>query len=233
LNAAATVVAAFTVTTQAAVPLQAPLQPVNTEPALAVAVSVTRVPTTTVSLQSVPHATPPGELVTVPDPEPLLVTESVAVAPGAPDPLTPREAESLPTVKVTLPAKLPETVGRNRTVTVCEPPGLSENDPPDTMLNGALTLADPETVPPLVFCTVKVRSSAVLSAVDPKAIELAGVTVKSVLATPLAVGEQALSFPLPSMAVTRAKYVVPAVRAVMLAETVSPDAGVVVDDDTV
>src|ERR1044072_9056309 len=123
LNAAVTVVVALTVTTQAAVPLQAPLQPVNTEPALAVAVSVTRVPTTTVSLQSVPPATPPGELVTVPDPEPLLVTESVAVAPGAPEPLTPREAESLPTVEVTLPAKLPETVGRKRTGTVCEHAG--------------------------------------------------------------------------------------------------------------
>jgi hypothetical protein len=40
------------------------------------------------------------------------------VPPAVAEPLTPRETESLPAVKVTLPAKLPTVVGRNRTVTV-------------------------------------------------------------------------------------------------------------------
>jgi hypothetical protein len=101
------------------------------------------------------------------------------------------------------------------------------------MLKGAPTLADPDTVPLPVFCTVKVRSTGTLTATAPKAVEADGVTVKSAWATPLAAVEHALSLPLTSTAVTRAKYVVPAPRAVTLAETVSPDRGAVVDDDTV
>jgi hypothetical protein len=77
LNVAVTVVAAFTVTAQAPVPLHAPLQPAKTEPAVAVAVSVNGVPGATDSEQSDPHEMPAGALVTVPAPVPLLVTVSV------------------------------------------------------------------------------------------------------------------------------------------------------------
>jgi hypothetical protein len=117
LKVAVTVVAAFTVTAQVVVPVHAPLQPVKTEPAAALAVNVIGVPTTTVSVQSAPHESPPGELVTVPLPVPFFVIVTVAVAPVVDEPLTPRDTESPPAENVTLPAKLPRLVGRNRTTT--------------------------------------------------------------------------------------------------------------------
>jgi hypothetical protein len=100
------------------------------------------------------------------------------------------------------------------------------------MLNGAPTLADPVMLAVLVFCTVKVRSTALLTVALPKLVVAEGVTPKSVWAAPLAEPEHALSFPAPSTAVTRAKYVVPAPRSVMRAVTVCPAGGVAVDDDT-
>jgi len=64
--------AAFIVTEHVLVPLQAPLQPVNVEPAAGVAASVT-VPLNDAE-QLVPQLIPAGLLVTVPVPEPLKVT---------------------------------------------------------------------------------------------------------------------------------------------------------------
>jgi hypothetical protein len=148
------------------------------------------------------------------------------------EPLTPRETESPPALKVTFPAKLPTVIGRNRTMTVRLSPGASEKDPPETILNGATTLAVPEILAPLVFCTVKVRSTVRLTVTLPKLVVPVGVTSKSAWATPLAEVEHALSPPSTSTALTRAKYVVPAPRAVTRAETVSPDPGAVVGDDT-
>lgn len=55
--------------------VQAPDQPVKTEPDAAVAVNVTAVPLSYVSAQSVPHVMPDGELVTVPDPVFVTVKE--------------------------------------------------------------------------------------------------------------------------------------------------------------
>ena len=46
---------------------------------------------------------------------------------------------------------------------------------PDTTLNGAGTLALPDSVPPPVFCTVNVRSAVVPTWMEPKSCE-AGVT---------------------------------------------------------
>ena len=66
----------------------------------------------------------------------------------------------------------------------------------------------------LVFCTVKVRSAVLPIVTLPKLVVVEGVTLKSGWATPLAESEHALSFPEVSTAVTRAKYVVPAVSAV-------------------
>jgi hypothetical protein len=93
-------------------------------------------------------------------------------------------------------------------------------------------LAVPEMLALLVFCTVKVRSTVLPVATLPKLVVVEGVTVKSGWATPLAAAEHALSLPALSTAVTRAKYVVPALSAVTPAETVCPDDGAVVDDDT-
>jgi hypothetical protein len=113
------------------------------------------------------------------------------------------------------------------------PPGASEKEAPETILNGAPTLAAPEMLALLVFCTVKVRSTVPLTETLPKLVVAVGVTVKSGWATPLAEPEHALSLPLMSTAVMRAKYVVPALRAVTRVETVCPDAGVVVGDEIV
>ena len=100
------------------------------------------------------------------------------------------------------------------------------------MLNGAPTLAAPEMLALLVFCTVKVRSTVPLTVTLPKLVVAVGVTSRSPCATPLAELEHALSLPAKSTALMRAKYVVPALRAVTRAETVCPDSGVVVGDDT-
>jgi hypothetical protein len=120
LKVAVTVVAAFTVTAQVALPLHAPLQPAKVEPEAALAVSVIRVPAATIFVQAVPHAIPAGELVTVPAPVPFFVTDIVtdSGAPAVAKPLTPRETVSPLAAKFTLAAKLPTVVGRNRTVTV-------------------------------------------------------------------------------------------------------------------
>jgi hypothetical protein len=112
------------------------------------------------------------------------------------------------------------------------PPRASEKEAPATILNGAPTLAAPEMLALLVFCTVKVRSTVLLTVTLPKLVVADGVTLKSGCATPLAEPEHRLSLPLMSTAVTRAKYVVPALRAVTRVETVCPDAGALVGDDT-
>ena len=85
-------------------------------------------------MQSAPQSRPAGVLVTVPEPEPFLPIESVTVVLLVPDPLTPRDIVSPPAVKVTLPAKVPPVVGRNRTVTTWLAPAASEKDAPDTTL---------------------------------------------------------------------------------------------------
>jgi hypothetical protein len=74
---AVTVRGAFIVTVQRPVPLHAPLQPKKYWPAAGVAVSVALVPVRNWPLQIVPQAITEGELVTVPVPVPVRITESV------------------------------------------------------------------------------------------------------------------------------------------------------------
>jgi hypothetical protein len=75
---AVTVFARFIVTVQvAAVPVQAPVQPLKVEPAAAVAVSVTVLFWLKLAAQAAPQSIPAGELVTVPVPVPALVTVSI------------------------------------------------------------------------------------------------------------------------------------------------------------
>ena len=93
--------------------------------------------------------------------------------------------------------------------------------------------AVPEMYEPLVFWTVKTRSALLPVVTLPKVVVVAGVTVKSGCATPLTVPEHVLSVPDVSTAVTRAKYAVPALRAVTPLEIVCPLGGAVVGDDTV
>jgi hypothetical protein len=230
LNVAVTVLVALRVTAQVAVPLQAPLQPAKIDPEAGLAVSVIDVPTGTASVQSAPHAMPAGVLVTVPAPVPFFVTDSVTEAPAVAEPLTTRDTVSPPAVTFTLPAKLPAVVGWKRTVMVWLAPEDREKEPPDTMLNGAPTLAAPASPAVPVFCTVKVRSTVLPVVTLPKLTE--GVTVKSGWATPLTEVEHALSLPLSSKAVTRTKYVAPALRPFARWLTDCPDAGADVGDDT-
>ncbi len=74
VNAASTLAAAFRVTLQLPVPEHAPVQPVNVEPEVAVAVSVTLVPWLKLALQVAPQLMPAGVVATVPVPVPLRVT---------------------------------------------------------------------------------------------------------------------------------------------------------------
>jgi hypothetical protein len=94
-------------------------------------------------------------------------------------------------------------------------------------------LAVPARLVLLIFWTVKVRSTEVLTGTLPKLVVVEGVTLKSALATPLAEAEHALSFPDPSTAVTRAKYVVPALSDATTMDMVCPLAGDDVGEVTV
>jgi hypothetical protein len=78
-----TEVFAFIVTVHVPVPTQPPpLHPAKTEPASGAAVSVTVVPVSTEVEQVAPQLIVPGELVTVPEPAPVLLTDSVNVGAG-------------------------------------------------------------------------------------------------------------------------------------------------------
>jgi hypothetical protein len=246
LKVAVTVRAALIVTVQPPVPLHAPLQPANVEPEAALAVSVTRVPVAYGLVHVAPHEIPAGELVTVPVPEPFFETDRTGDGaegggggggegePTAPvvEPVRPRETVSPPAVKFTLPAKLRLVVGRNRTVMVRLAPGASVNDAPDTILNGALVLADPEMLASPTLDTVKVRSTVALSAMLPKLVVAVGVTWRSAWATALAALVHPLSLPLLSTAVILTWYRVPPLSCPTLVVTVCPDLGARVDDET-
>src|SRR5262245_10528705 len=117
-NVAVTLWAALIVTVQGLVVLvQPPLQPVNVEPAVGVAVNVTAVPLSNGAEQVVPQERPTGLLVTVPLPAPALETVKVELV-DAPVPLTSRETVSPSVVKLTLVLATAVRVGVNRTVTV-------------------------------------------------------------------------------------------------------------------
>jgi hypothetical protein len=80
VKVAVTPLAAFIVTTHWPVPAHAPLQPVNVEPAEAVASSVTSAPDARLALQVAPQSmVPAGTLATVPVPVPALLTVRVYV----------------------------------------------------------------------------------------------------------------------------------------------------------
>lgn len=79
LKVAVTDSAAFIVTEQPPVPLQAPLHPANVEPAVGVSLSVTCWPLLKLAVQPPPQLIPVGLLVTVPAPVPPFVTVSTKV----------------------------------------------------------------------------------------------------------------------------------------------------------
>jgi len=85
------------------------------------------------------------------------VTVSVGGVASAPVPVTIRERVSPSAVKLAFVVAVAGVVGVKRTVTVWVVPRPTRlNGLPETMLKGAEAAAVPETVPPTVFCTVKV-----------------------------------------------------------------------------
>ena len=64
----------FAMTVHAPAPVQAPLHPVNVEPAAGAALKLTEAPLLKVALHVVPQLIPGGLLVTVPEPAPARVT---------------------------------------------------------------------------------------------------------------------------------------------------------------
>jgi hypothetical protein len=102
MNVAVTETFEFMTTVHVPVPLQAPpLQPVNTELPWGDAVSVTVEPELKVAEQVAPQLIPAGELETLPDPLPDLVTESVNVGAGEKVAIT--NTGAVPMVKVQEP----------------------------------------------------------------------------------------------------------------------------------
>ena len=145
----------------------------------------------------------------------MLVGEVIETAGGVVsllDPVTAREIEPPLAVKFTFPVYVPGAVGLKRTTTDrLAPVPTRLKDPPETTVNEeeAGGVAVPDTVPPPVFCTVNVLFAEPPIDTVPKFTVPVGVTLKSIRATPSASLEQALSLPLVSTAVTRAKYLVP------------------------
>jgi len=132
----------------------------------------------------------------------VMVTVGGVVSAPAPLPVTTGTIVPLPAVKARLVLTVMAVVGVNRTVTTrLAPTPLRENGLPDVIANGAMTDAVPETVPPAVFDTVKVRSTKLPMLTLPKFTVPVGVTANSGRATALATLEQALSLPAVSTAV--------------------------------
>ncbi len=76
LNVAVADAFPVSVNTHVAEPVQAPVQPANVDPALAVAVSVTGLPPVNIALHVVPQLMPAGLLVITPEPVPAVTTLS-------------------------------------------------------------------------------------------------------------------------------------------------------------
>jgi hypothetical protein len=132
------------------------------------------------------------------DPGLGLVNTAISVSP-----VTIREMASPPAAKVTVAAAVVDVVGVKRTVTSCVAPDPTRvKGLPETMLKGCEVEAVPETVPPRLFCTVKVRSAKLPTATAPKCPEPLGLTDNRFCATALADIEQALSLPNLSTATT-------------------------------
>jgi hypothetical protein len=192
LKVAVTVVAALTVTAQVPVPVQAPLQPANVEPAAGVAARVNDAPGVTVSAQSLPQLMPAGELDTVPRPVPVLVTviptgatlkvavtvvAAFTVTAQVPVPLQPPPLQ---------PAKVEPAAGEAVSVNAAPGVTVSEQSLPQLMPAGELATV-PEPVPP--FATVSVTGAAVAEPVTARVVvSPLAVKVTLVAKVPAAVG---------------------------------------------
>src|SRR2546426_240706 len=107
------------------------------------------------------------------------ITGGVVSTAAAPVPDTDREAAPAFELNATLFAKLPATVGLNRTTTVWLDPAARPNEPPETTLNGAAMDAVPLRVPPPMFVTVKGRSTDPPIVTGPKSTVVWGATERA------------------------------------------------------
>jgi len=122
-----------------------------------------------------------------------VVSLGVTVGLVAPLPVTIAELVLPPAVKVRDVLTVVVVVGVNRTFTAwVVPTALRANGLPDAILKGAATDADPETVPPPVFDTVKVCSAKLPRFTLPKFTVPVGLTANSARAMALAMLEQEL-----------------------------------------
>src|SRR5262245_66077512 len=155
------------------------------------------------------------------------------VPPVVPTPVTTRLTVSPLATKLTVVLTVVVVAGVKRTVTGWVAPAPeSVKGLPETTVNGGVTAAVPDMVPADVLEIVKVRSAELPRLTLPKFTVPLGLTSKAARAAALAVGEQALSLPLVSIAVTATKYVVPATSPLSRRLTVWLDAGLDVGDAT-
>jgi len=117
VNVAVAEASLVNVTLQVLVPVHAPDQPANVEPALGTAVSVTMAPLAKLALHVAPQSIPAGLLVTVPVPVPALCTVSWKEGGGL-------------AVKVAVTAALPVNVTLQAPVPVHAPDHPANVDPP-------------------------------------------------------------------------------------------------------
>jgi hypothetical protein len=123
-----------------------------------------------------------------------------------PVPLSSRETRSPEALKLRSPLAVADVVGAKPTVTVWVAlVPLSVNDPPDTILKGGDVDTVPVTVPPRGLDIVKVRVTTLPRFTLPKLRLPVGLTAKATCATAFTTGEQSLSLPLASTALTATK----------------------------
>src|SRR2546426_6194940 len=110
-----------------------------------------------------------------------------------PVPITAREMVSPSAVKLAFALAVADAVGVKRTVTAWVAPSPTRlNGLPEAMLKGAEVDTMPDTVPPPVFDTVKVRSAKLPRLTLPKFTVPVGLRPKSLRAAALAVAEHGL-----------------------------------------
>ncbi len=218
-NVAVTLWAALITTVQVlAVPEHAPLQPAKVEPAAGAAVKVTAVPLVNAAEQVAPQEMPAGALVTVPEPAPAVVSESVndgsakvAVTPWAALIVT-VQVLAVPEQAPLQPVKVDPAAGAAVSVTAVPLANVAEQVAPQAMPAGALVTV-PEPAPAVVSESVNDGSANV--AVTPWAALIVTVQV-------LVVPEHAPLQPVKEDPAAGAAVSVTAVPLANVAEQVAP-----------
>ena len=133
----------------------------------------------------------------------MIATVGGIVSGTMPVPVRIRETVSPSALAVRFAVAVADVIGVKRTVTAWVAPKPTRlNGLPETTLKGAELDTVPDTVPPLVFDTVRTWSARAPKFTVPKFTVPVGLTAKPIRAVALAGAEQALSLPLVSTAVT-------------------------------